>query len=545
MKKLVTLSLLSLIVLASCSNKESVSSSTVPSFNPNASLVDQNIDDNYRNYYEIFVSSFADSNGDGTGDLNGIDAKLSYLRDLGYTGIWLTPIFTSSSYHKYNCDNYFAIDSSFGTMDDLKKLVKDAHDLGIKVILDGVFNHSGVSNDWFTKALLAKQKEIAGTTMSDEEKNYASLYVFYDTVEEANASGMTYYQAGANDFYYEANFSSSMPEFNFDSEFTYTKIKSIIDYYMSSEIGIDGFRLDAVKYYYYGNTTKNVAALSRIEKMVKDNDADGYAVGECWDSDSIISSYYQSDLDSYFYFPASTSAGFIFGSMGGFDGSEKNCYLENQKNMITAANGHIPAPFLDNHDMARMTKGNNIMMTKFQLGLLSMLTGTTYNYYGDEIGMSSSNAPGGDNNDSNFRTHYYWDDDTHASECYDPQYSVTQEEFYPASAAQLKDPDSILNYVKTANLIRNSLPSIARGYVEENDTTDQTINNDTSNPLLVVNKEYNNSSIKILINFSLTVTTTYTSSLTPKAILPLSSSSPITYQDGVITLPPYAIAVLA
>lgn len=78
------------------------------------------IDDNYRNYYEIYVRSFYDSNGDGIGDLNGVTAKLDYIKDLGFNGIWLMPINTSSSYHKYNVKDYYEIDPSYGTMDDLK-----------------------------------------------------------------------------------------------------------------------------------------------------------------------------------------------------------------------------------------------------------------------------------------------------------------------------------------------------------------------------------------------------------------------------------------
>lgn len=66
-------------------------------------------DDNYRNYYEIFVYSFCDSNGDGIGDLNGVTSKLDYIQDMGFNGIWLTPIMPSSSYHKYSVDDYYAI----------------------------------------------------------------------------------------------------------------------------------------------------------------------------------------------------------------------------------------------------------------------------------------------------------------------------------------------------------------------------------------------------------------------------------------------------
>ena len=80
-------------------------------------------DDNYRTWYEIFVYSFCDSNGDGIGDLAGVTSKLDYLQELGVNGIWLMPIHPSTSYHKYNVSDYYAIDPAYGTMDDFKELL--------------------------------------------------------------------------------------------------------------------------------------------------------------------------------------------------------------------------------------------------------------------------------------------------------------------------------------------------------------------------------------------------------------------------------------
>src|SRR5215472_8270544 len=87
-------------------------------------------------YYEIFVRSFADSNGDGVGDLNGITARLDYLKWLGVSGLWLTPIYPSPSYHGYDVINYFAVNPQFGTMADFNRLLREAHARGIKVLID-------------------------------------------------------------------------------------------------------------------------------------------------------------------------------------------------------------------------------------------------------------------------------------------------------------------------------------------------------------------------------------------------------------------------
>src|SRR5580698_9996060 len=100
-------------------------------------------------FYEIFIRSFYDSNGDGVGDINGITKKLDYLKGLGVDGIWITPVHPSPSYHKYDVLDYYQIDKEYGTLDDYKKLIAEAHKRNIKVLLDLVVNHTSSSNPWF------------------------------------------------------------------------------------------------------------------------------------------------------------------------------------------------------------------------------------------------------------------------------------------------------------------------------------------------------------------------------------------------------------
>ncbi|MFA6874067.1 MAG: alpha-amylase family glycosyl hydrolase [Bacilli bacterium] len=559
MKKLVPLVLLLPVSLSSCKGSTPTSSSSsTPEVSTSSSvdtgitehLIDAPLEDNYRNWYEIFPYSYCDSNNDKIGDLLGIDSKLGYLRGLGYTGIWLTPIFKTSTYHGYDINDYFQIRKDFGTMDDLKKLVKDAHALGIKVILDGVFNHTGLYNPWYASAVAAYKKKLAGTAMTEEEENYSSLYSFFPDKASADAAISSheinrYSAAGANGFYYECNFDTEMPELNFDSEFTYGKIKSVIDYYMADDIGIDGFRLDATSYYYYGSTVKNVPVLTRIAKMIKDNNPNGYSVGECWESSGTISEYYKSGIDSFFYFPGSSTDSDSFLLRSFANPVYKTSYSSGEKKLLSVSGSHIPAPFLDNHDMGRATASKYISFSKFQLGLLAMTTGASFHYYGDEIGMSSSeNSP---KNDANYRTHYYWNDTTHEGECRDPSGATEQVEYYPSSADQEKDSSSILNYVKKANLIRNAIPGISRGEIQDSDDTDtQNLAVKGSSPLLAVNKSYNGSSLKIIFNFSGTETGTYDYSSTDyevKTVLE-DTAEKVINKNKVLTLPPYSIAVL-
>ena len=106
--------------------------------------------------YEIFVQSFADSNGDGIGDIPGMTAKLDYLADLGVQGVWLMPISPSPSYHKYDVTDYRGIHPDYGTMDDFKRFVSEAHKRNIRVIIDLVVNHTSSEHPWFKPAAADK-----------------------------------------------------------------------------------------------------------------------------------------------------------------------------------------------------------------------------------------------------------------------------------------------------------------------------------------------------------------------------------------------------
>ena len=145
MKKIISLFLVAAMIssytLVGCSNENKNETST-PSeqktekvSDPIANIKAEKSTDKYRNYYEIFVNSFCDSNGDTIGDLQGIISQLDYLNDgdpnsgndLGIDGIWLTPIMPSKSYHKYDVEDYYDIDESFGTLADFDKLVEECH----------------------------------------------------------------------------------------------------------------------------------------------------------------------------------------------------------------------------------------------------------------------------------------------------------------------------------------------------------------------------------------------------------------------------------
>src|SRR5512140_3022719 len=103
-------------------------------------------------FYEIFVRSFRDSDGNGIGDFNGITEKLDYLQSLGVKGLWLMPINPSPSYHGYDVTDYYAVNPDYGTLDDFKHLLAEAHKRDIKIIIDLVLNHTSSRHPWFQAA---------------------------------------------------------------------------------------------------------------------------------------------------------------------------------------------------------------------------------------------------------------------------------------------------------------------------------------------------------------------------------------------------------
>lgn len=506
-------------------------------------LVSTNIiEDNYRNYYEIFVRSFNDSNMDTIGDLNGVINKLDYIKDLGYNGIWLMPINPSDSYHKYDVNNYYDVDPSYGTLEDLKNLIDECHKRGIKIILDLVLNHSGKANPYFSKACKAYDKYLKGLPLTEEEEDYKDFYVFYET-KDAIPVGTTAYKAGTNyNFYYEANFSSNMPEFNCDSLAVRKEFKNIMQFYFN--LGVDGFRLDAVKYFHFNNNAKSIDFLRWINTTAKTLKPNCYIVGECFDGYELVSSYYDSGIDSFFNFSTSVSYSAQSGVINGTnpEGRGINSYYNTLISNYNIGNGQgIPAPFIDNHDMPRYTYQSSLEKNKFTFGLLGMLNGTLFSYYGDEVGLYGSNQ-GNNNVDQNVRIPMKWGDfDNIDCSVISGVTSISYP--YPTVKEQIDDANSILNYYKKILLLRNQNPEIARGSIEliakERD----------ERKMLLFSKTYEGSTIGILINFSqyeninIDYRTYGFNKVVGQAVID-SSYYVGEQKDGSIVIPPYSIVIL-
>ncbi|MCD7756371.1 MAG: hypothetical protein LUJ09_08655 [Firmicutes bacterium] len=416
-------------------------------------------DDNYRVFYEIFVGSFSDSDGDGIGDLRGIINRMDYLNDgdptsglsLGVEGIWLTPIFKSPSYHKYDVADYYEIDPDFGTMEDLQELIDLCHERGVKIIIDLPINHTSSQNTMFTSFVLAHRN-------GDTTDPYYDYYSYYSAGETAPA-GKTFSQITGTTDYYECNFSGDMPELNFDNEAVRQEVLDIAEYYL--DMGIDGFRFDAAKYIYYGDNAQSAEFWVWYMEELKAINPDIYAVAEVWDSDSITDIYYPAL--NCFNFTTSQSSGLIAETAKAGDVNRYTAYVEDYVNSILALNDTaMMLPFIANHDTDRaagfLTVASGQMKMAANLYILN--TGSPFIYYGEEIGLRGSR--GGASTDANRRLAMLWGDgDTVA----DPEGTTydSSNQVDSSVAEQLGAGDQLYNYYKRLIMIRQANPEIARG----------------------------------------------------------------------------------
>lgn len=465
--RIILLLLLCMALLCSCGGKEKVKDVSGRYYLNevgNEAVIDDvdfsfyaETSDNSRVFYEIFVGAFSDSDGDGIGDLRGIINRFDYLNDgdpksglsLGVEGIWLMPIFKSPSYHKYDVTDYYKIDPSYGTEADLKELIDLCHERNVKLIIDLPINHTGYNNLWFTQFTNAHKS-------GDTSNEYYEFYCYSDT---ASVAGRTFARLNGTAEYYECNFSTDMPELNFDNDAVRKAVLDVADYYIA--LGIDGFRFDAAKYVYYGNEEKSASFWEWYCGELRNTKPDIYTVAEVWAADSITNKYYPAT--DCFDFTMSQTSGRIaetarMGNVNNYT-SYVSAYL---KTIGALRSGAMIIPFIANHDTDRaagfMTLASGYAQVAANLYILS--PGSPFIYYGEEIGLKGSR--GSSNTDANRRLAMLWGDGDTVKDpvgaTYDPASQTNG-----TVASEAPDGDSLYNYYKRLIMIRKANPEIAHG----------------------------------------------------------------------------------
>lgn len=392
-------------------------------------------------FYQIFVRSFNDSDGDGVGDFNGLTAKLDYLRDLGVRGLWLMPIHPTTTYHGYDVKDYFSVNPEFGTLDDFKRLVQEAHARNIRIIIDWVINHTSSAHPWFQSA-------------QDRNSPFRNWYVWSETVPTGSG-----WHGSVNGYYY-GHFDSIMPDLNYANPAVTAKIHEATQFWLT-EVGIDGFRIDAAKFLLEEGSIKQNAAstlawFQDYRRFYKGVNPLALTVGEVWDSSPLVANYVQDDrLDLVFNFDLA-QAMVTAARAGRADTIGQRLVIEN---------GIFPAgtvaTFLTNHDQPRVASmlADRPHKVKLAAALLLTTPGVPFIYYGEEIGMVGKKP------DPDIRVPMQWTADpaTGGFTTGTPWRALNPDVTTKNVAAQQADPESVLNYYRALIALRNNHVALRTG----------------------------------------------------------------------------------
>ena len=367
--------------------------------------------------YQIYPRSFADSNGDGIGDLNGITEHLPYLQKLGVDVIWLSPIYKSpNDDNGYDISDYRDIMTEFGTMDDFDRMLSRAHELGLKIVMDLVVNHTSDEHPWF----------IASRSSRDNE--YRDYYIWKDGKDgKAPTNWQSFFSGSAWEYdkttgqYYLHCFTKKQPDLNWENEKVRNAVYDMMTWWC--EKGIDGFRMDVISALskdpaypdgevtdgIYGNIRPYVCNGPRIHEFLQEMNKkvlskyDIMTVGETAEVTIDEAKKYAnndgSELNMVFHFEhvetdATTKP--ILGKWG-YDHPDlkkiRTILNKWQTELEGAAWGSL---YWDNHDQPRAVSKfgcdspkYRVVSAKMLATLLHMMKGTPYVYQGEELGMTN------------------------------------------------------------------------------------------------------------------------------------------------------------
>jgi glycosidase len=369
--------------------------------------------------YQIWPRSFSDADGDGNGDLKGITQKLPYLKELGVGAIWLTPIFKAPSYHNYDTVDHFQIDPSYGSMADFEEFIKQSKTLGIKVILDLVINHVSDQHPWFIKSI---NKEPGYENYFVWNKNLPSNYGT-PWSDVASPESVWHYNPTRQEWYYSV-FGYNQPDLNLQNPAVLVEIKKIASFWLAK--GVDGFRLDAVRYLieeggipHQADTKSTMIFLEAFNKYIKSQNENALLIGEVYADNKIVANYYDKGdgIDAAFDFHFSMDVINSYREKQSISNDEqKSKYIASVRdafwrNLTDHAESTTPqffyAPFVNNHDLDRFIKTvkGDLVAAKIAAELLLTSPGSPYIYYGEEIALTQA----GEKDDMYRRGLMQWD----------------------------------------------------------------------------------------------------------------------------------------
>jgi len=449
--------------------------------------------------YQLHVKSFFDSNNDGVGDLPGLLSRLDYIADLGVTAIWLLPFYPSPRRDDgYDIADYRKVHPDYGSLADLRKLIRAAHARGLRVITELVINHTSDQHPWFQRARKARPGTVARNyyVWSDNDRAYAGTRIIFCDTEKSNWTWDP--EAGA---YYWHRFYAHQPDLNYDNPRVLAEVLNIMRFWL--DMGVDGMRLDAVPYLIEREGTNNEnlpethAILQRIRAVVDEEYPGRMLLAEAnqWPEDARQYFGEGDECHMAFHFPLMPRMYMAIAQEDRFPIVD-----------ILRQTPPIPpscqwAVFLRNHDeltlemvtsrerdylwkvyaadpMARINLGIRRRLAPLMEGdrrrvelmnsLLLSMPGTPIVYYGDELGMGD-NVHLGDRN--GVRTPMQWSADRNGGfSRADPerlQVPVLMGPLYGHEVinveAQHRNPHSLLNWTRRLLACRARTPAFGRG----------------------------------------------------------------------------------
>lgn len=439
-------------------------------------------------FYEVYVNSFYDTNGDGHGDLKGVTKKLDYLndgnqktnKDLQVNGLWMMPINPSPSYHKYDVTDYYNIDPQYGSLEDFRNLMKEAHKRNVKVVMDLVVNHTSSEHPWFIDALQNKNSK------------YRDYYIWADKntdLNEKGSWGQQVWHKAQNGEYFYATFWEGMPDLNYDNPKVREEIMNVGKFWLNQ--GVDGFRLDAAMHIFKGQTPegakKNIQWWNEFRDAMKETNPNVYLVGEVWDQPEVVAPYYQS-LDSLFNFDLADKI--VNSVKNGADQGVAAAALATEQLYKTYNPNKIDGTFLTNHDQNRVMSelNGNVNKAKSAASILLTLPGNPFIYYGEEIGMA------GQKPDELIREPFRWYEDNGQGQTSweAPVYNVGHNGV--SVEAQDKQESSLLNHYREMIRVRQQHEELVKGKLEAIQVENSQV--------IAYSRSYKNKSIQVYHNIS-------------------------------------------
>lgn len=451
--------------------------------------------------YQLHVRTFCDSNGDGIGDFPGLMQKLDYLQELGVNAIWLLPFFPSPLRDDgYDISDYTAVHPSYGLLEDFKAFLAAAHDRGMRVIIELVLNHTSDQHSWFQESRSSRENPKRDWYVwSETDNHYQGVRIIFVDTEMSNWAWDPLSKS-----YYWHRFFNHQPDLNYDNPAVFEAMWNVMKFWL--EMGVDGFRLDAVPYLVEreGTSCENLpethAIIREFRKRVDQEYPGKMLLAEAnqWPSDVCL---YFGDADEFhmaFHFPLMPR---MFMSV----------QLEDRKPIVEILEQTPQIPdgcqwclFLRNHDELTLEMVTDIerdymydeyakdkgmrlnlgirrrlspMMDndrwRIQLlnGLLMSMPGTPIIYYGDEIGMGD-NVYLGDRN--GVRTPMQWNGGWNAGfsgadpeRLYSPLISNPVYGYQAINVeSQRRSQHSLLSWMKRIIHVRKSSRVLSRGSIE-------------------------------------------------------------------------------